>query len=102
MLLAAAGCSQPNEPEPAFIFLITLDTTRADAVAAFAHLGLDGWLDRLPEGIVESVWSSADALKLPTVPDSLLLEVFTNEGTGTLVVNDIAALTPAEQGGESS
>ena len=34
------------------------------------------------------------------VPDSLLLEVFTNEGTGTLVVNDIAALTPAEQGGE--
>lgn len=32
------------------------------------------------------------------VPDSLLLEVFTNEGTGTLVVNDTAALTPAEQG----
>jgi acetylglutamate kinase len=30
--------------------------------------------------------------------DSLLLEVFTNEGNGTLVVNDIAALTPAEQG----
>lgn len=29
--------------------------------------------------------------------DSLLLEVFTNEGTGTLVVNDIAALSPAEQ-----
>ncbi|MDX1499056.1 MAG: acetylglutamate kinase [Woeseiaceae bacterium] len=36
------------------------------------------------------------------VPDSLLLEVFTNEGTGTLVVNDIAALTPAEQGGTPS
>lgn len=32
------------------------------------------------------------------LPDSLLLEVFTNEGTGTLVVNDIDALTPAEQG----
>ena len=32
------------------------------------------------------------------VPDSLLLEVFTNEGTGTLVVNDITALTDAEQG----
>lgn len=32
------------------------------------------------------------------LPDSLLLEVFTNEGTGTLVVNDISALTPAEQG----
>lgn len=31
------------------------------------------------------------------IPDSLLLEIFTNEGTGTLVVNDIAALTAAEQ-----
>lgn len=30
-------------------------------------------------------------------PDSLLLEVFTNEGTGTLVVDDIAALSAAEQ-----
>lgn len=28
--------------------------------------------------------------------DSILLEVFTNEGKGTLVVNDITALTPAE------
>jgi acetylglutamate kinase len=34
--------------------------------------------------------------------DSLLLEVFTNEGTGTLVVNDITALTSAEQGDKSS
>jgi acetylglutamate kinase len=34
------------------------------------------------------------------VPDSVLLEVFTNEGTGTLVVNDIDALTKAEQGGQ--
>lgn len=32
--------------------------------------------------------------------DSLLLEVFTNEGTGTLVVDDIAGLTSAEQGGK--
>jgi len=30
-----------------------------------------------------------------------LLEVFTNEGTGTLVVNDINALTPEEQGEET-
>jgi acetylglutamate kinase len=29
--------------------------------------------------------------------DSILAEVFTNEGTGTLVVSDIQALTPAEQ-----
>jgi acetylglutamate kinase len=29
--------------------------------------------------------------------DSLLLEIFTNEGGGTLVVNDIKQLTPEEQ-----
>ncbi|MDX1482014.1 MAG: acetylglutamate kinase [Woeseiaceae bacterium] len=34
-------------------------------------------------------------------PDSLLLEIFTNEGTGTLIVDDIAALTPAEQAAEA-
>jgi acetylglutamate kinase len=32
-----------------------------------------------------------------TVPDSLLLEVFTNEGTGTLVVNDTKNLSAEEQ-----
>ena len=35
------------------------------------------------------------------LPDSILLEVFTNEGTGTLVVDDINALTPEEQGAET-
>jgi hypothetical protein len=30
-------------------------------------------------------------------PDALLLEVFTNEGTGTLVVKGIESLTPEEQ-----
>ena len=35
------------------------------------------------------------------LPDSILLEVFTNEGTGTLVVDDIGALSPEEQGEES-
>jgi acetylglutamate kinase len=29
--------------------------------------------------------------------DSLLAEIFTNEGTGTLVVADLTALSPAEQ-----
>jgi acetylglutamate kinase len=33
------------------------------------------------------------------LPDSLLLEVFTNEGTGTMVVDDIEHLSPAEQQG---
>ncbi len=31
------------------------------------------------------------------IPDSILLEIFTNEGTGTLVVDDIGGLTKAEQ-----
>jgi acetylglutamate kinase len=31
--------------------------------------------------------------------DSILAEVFTNEGTGTLIVQDVNALTPAEQQG---
>ncbi|MDR2214697.1 MAG: acetylglutamate kinase [Nevskiaceae bacterium] len=30
-------------------------------------------------------------------PDSILTEVFTNEGMGTLIVNDVNALTPAEK-----
>ena len=35
------------------------------------------------------------------LPDSILLEVFTNEGTGTLVVDDVNALTPEEQAADS-
>lgn len=36
------------------------------------------------------------------LPDSLLLEVFTNEGNGTLIVDNIAALSAAEQSGTES
>ncbi|HEY1889836.1 MAG TPA: acetylglutamate kinase [Steroidobacteraceae bacterium] len=35
-------------------------------------------------------------------PEGILGEVFTNEGTGTLIVADIKALTPAEQQGAKS
>jgi hypothetical protein len=31
-------------------------------------------------------------------PHSLLIEVFTNEGAGTLIVNDVGELPAAEQG----
>ena len=34
-----------------------------------------------------------------SAPDSILAEVFTNEGTGTMVVADVNALSPAEQQG---
>ena len=30
-------------------------------------------------------------------PDGILAEVFTNEGTGTLIVENVSALTQAEQ-----
>jgi acetylglutamate kinase len=33
-----------------------------------------------------------------SAPDALLAEVFTNEGTGTLVVRDTKVLSAAEQG----
>ena len=36
-----------------------------------------------------------------TATDSILAEVFTNEGTGTLIVADVNALTPAEQQGST-
>ena len=35
-------------------------------------------------------------------PEGILSEVFTNEGTGTLIVADVNALTPAEQHGGAS
>ena len=37
-----------------------------------------------------------------SAPEGILGEVFTNEGTGTLIVADINALTPAEQQGAQS
>ena len=40
---------------------------------------------------------AARARDLLQVTDSMLGEVFTNEGTGTLVVADVNALSPAEQ-----
>ncbi len=78
--------------------------------AGLARLRNDG---RLADGMLPKAAAIdaaiADGVKRVHIiswklPDSLLLEVFTNEGTGTLVVADIAALTPAEQqvGGAAS
>jgi acetylglutamate kinase len=64
---------------------------------------------RLTDGMLPKVAAIERALAagVPRVhvisyqlPDSLLLEVFTNEGTGTLVVDDIKHLSPAEQLGQ--
>ena len=72
-------------------------------IAGLAKLRDEG---RIAEGMLPKAAAIEKALTggVPRVhvisselPDSLLLEVFTNEGTGTLVVNDIEHLTPAEQ-----
>jgi acetylglutamate kinase len=72
-------------------------------IAGLARLKSEG---RIADGMLPKAAAIERALRsgVPRVhvisyelPDSLLLEVFTNEGTGTLVVNDIENLSPAEQ-----
>jgi acetylglutamate kinase len=70
--------------------------------AALARLREDGKLERgmLPKAAAIDFALANGVNRVHIIsykaPDSILLEVFTNEGKGTLVVNDIAALTPAE------
>ena len=74
-------------------------------LAGLARLRAEG---RLLEGMLPKARAIEDALRGGVrrvhvisydAPDSVLAEVFTNEGTGTLVVSDVNALTPAEQQG---
>lgn len=84
-----------NDPQTriSYIDRSALDKLKDDGKLADGMLPKAAAIDAALEKGVERVhvisWKLAD---------SLLLEVFTNEGTGTLVVNDIDALTPAEQG----
>jgi acetylglutamate kinase len=72
-------------------------------LAGLAHMREEG---KLLEGMLPKARAIEDALRggvrrvhviSYSAPDSILAEVFTNEGTGTLVVADVNALTPAEQ-----
>ena len=72
-------------------------------IAGLAKLRAEG---RIADGMLPKAAAIEKALTggVPRVhvisselPDALLLEIFTNEGTGTLVVNDIEHLSPAEQ-----
>ncbi len=65
---------------------------------------------RIAEGMLPKAKSIEDALRggvrrvhvvSYNAPEGILGEVFTNEGTGTLIVADVNALTPAEQHGAS-
>ena len=100
LLTAAAGVLEDiNDPQSliSYIDRAALDKLRDDGKLADGMLPKAAAIDAaLANGV-----SRVHVISYK-VPDSLLLEVFTNEGTGTLVVNDIAALSPAEQGGPTS
>jgi acetylglutamate kinase len=100
LLTGAAGVLEDIDDPQSLISYIdraALDTLRDDGKLA------DGMLPKAA-AIDSALANGVNRVHVISykVPDSLLLEVFTNEGTGTLVVNDIGALTPAEQGGEQS
>ncbi|MFQ5633856.1 MAG: acetylglutamate kinase [Gammaproteobacteria bacterium] len=84
---------------------------RGDPTSLISYVDLDG-LQRLRESgsLADGMLPKASAIEAAIrggvqrvhvishrLPDSLLLEVFTNEGTGTLVVENIDTLSPAEQ-----
>jgi len=94
---AAAGILEDADNPQSLISYIdraALDQLKADGKIADGMLPKAAAIDSALENGVGRVHVISYK-----VPDSLLLEVFTNEGTGTLVVNDIKALTSAEQGG---
>jgi acetylglutamate kinase len=100
LLTAAAGVLEDvNDPQSliSYIDRAALDKLRDEGKLADGMLPKAAAIDSALANGVNRVHVISHKL-----PDSLLLEVFTNEGTGTLVVNDITALTPAEQGSETS
>jgi acetylglutamate kinase len=85
---------------------------RSDPASLISYVDLAG-LKRLRDAgaLAEGMLPKADAIEAAIrggvprvhvisyrVPDSLLLEIFTNEGTGTLVVENISTLSKEEQG----
>ena len=86
-----------NDPQSliSYIDRAALDALKADGKLADGMLPKAAAIDAALANGVNRVHVISYKL-----PDSLLLEVFTNEGTGTLVVNSTDALTPAEQGGD--
>ncbi|HEX4389278.1 MAG TPA: acetylglutamate kinase [Steroidobacteraceae bacterium] len=76
-------------------------------VRGLKRLGEEG---RIADGMLPKAKAIEDAIRGGVrrvhvvsylAPEGILGEVFTNEGTGTLIVADVNALTPAEQRGAS-
>jgi len=100
LLTGAAGVLEDvNDPQSliSYIDRAALDRLRDEGKLADGMLPKAAAIDSALANGVNRVHVISHKL-----PDSLLLEVFTNEGTGTLVVNDVAVLTAAEQGSEES
>jgi acetylglutamate kinase len=98
LLTGAPGVLEDvNDPQSliSYIDRAALDKLRDEGKLADGMLPKAAAIDAALENGVQRVHVISHKM-----PDSLLLEVFTNEGTGTLVVNDISALTPAEQTSE--
>ncbi len=88
-----------NDPQSliSYIDRAALDALKADGKLADGMLPKAAAIDAALANGVNRVHVISYKLA-----DSLLLEVFTNEGTGTLVVNSTDALTPAEQGDDDT
>ena len=88
-----------NDPQSliSYIDRAALDALKADGKLADGMLPKAAAIDAALANGVNRVHVISYKL-----PDSLLLEVFTNEGTGTLVVNSTDALTSAEQGDDDT
>jgi len=88
-----------NDPQSliSYIDRAALDALKADGKLADGMLPKAAAIDAALANGVNRVHVISYKL-----PDSLLLEVFTNEGTGTLVVNSTDALTRAEQGDDDT
>jgi acetylglutamate kinase len=95
LVTSAAGILEDiNDPQSLISYI---DRAELKRLGASGHLA-DGMLPKAA-AIEQALANGVNRVHVIShkAPDSLLLEVFTNEGTGTLVVNDIAALTAAEQ-----
>ncbi len=96
LILATGAPGILEDPSPASLVSYT-------DLAGLENLKRSGSLE---DGMMPKASSIEEALKaafpeFTCIPfqeqDSLLLEVFTNEGTGTLIVKGIESLTPEEQ-----
>jgi acetylglutamate kinase len=102
-LIIATGApgilEDPSDPGSlaSYMDLAGLARLRADGALADGMAPKAAAIERAIRGGVQRVHVISHHLA-----DSLLLEVFTNEGTGTLVVEDVQSLTPAEQAAETA